>query len=198
MTSPQDDKNQPDESVKARKLGPFERPSIEVVRFTMARSLDSIPPDRSLPFGYRIEPWCEPLLPAFAAAMAVSFSDSTDLEVYPRLGSREGCLDFMKEIFSLPEFHTGASWLVFFNREPCAFIITSSTQVKGTGQIKVVGVAPRHRRIKVGETLCYRAMWALRDRRFSRVIAKVNRPNHSAVRFFRSLGFQVESSQEYM
>lgn len=181
-----------------RAADPFGNPVGGMVQFTMQMELKDLPPDRQMPFGYRVEAWCEPLLPAFAAAMAVSFSDTPELRNYPDLKTREGCLLLMKDLVSMPAYLTGASWLAFFNREPCAFLMTSQTDDKSVSEIKVMGVAPRHRGLTVGSTLAIRALWALRDRRYSKVIARVNRANRGAVRFFRHLGFQVDKSLEYM
>lgn len=178
-------------------MDPFENPEKEVTRFTMHRELYHLPHDRTLPFGYRAEPWCPPVMPAFAAALAVSFSDSPDLAVYTELASKEGCLNFLKDIVSLPGFLTGASWLVYFGREPCGLMLCSKPSKEMEGVINLMGVAPRHRRMSIGSRLLVKALWGMRDRRMSRVILKVNKECRGAVRFFREQGFQVGESKEY-
>lgn len=177
---------------------PFERPAVEVVRYTMRRPLRSVPGDLPLPFGYRLESWCDPLLPAYGAAMAVAFSDSPDIRVYPRLESGEGCVSLVTELAAMPEFIPAATWLLFFNREPCGLILTSRAKEPKVGQIRVVGVAPRHRAVGVGALLVNKGLWAFRDRRHQSAIVKVNRENRQIVRFFRGLGFHVDSVQEYL
>ncbi len=190
------------ESQEGIRLGsavdPFDRPQGEVVRFAMDRALGNLPPEHPMPFGYRIEPWCEPMLPAYGSVLAVAFADSPDLEFYPRLASREGCTDLIEQMTSRVCFLTGGTWLVLFNREPAAMIISSRSPGKDYGRIDVVAVAPRHRRIGVGAHLAYKAMWAFYDRHLPKAVLRVNRPNRGAVRFFRSLGFQVRTSSEVL
>jgi ribosomal protein S18 acetylase RimI-like enzyme len=138
------------------------------------------------------------MMPAYAATMAVAFSDSSDLEVFPKLASKDGCGNIMADLVALEGFFTGASWLAFFNREPCAIILTGLAGREGVASIRVVGVAPRHRRIKIGSQLVNKALWALHDRKFKRAIVKVSRHNRAGVMFFRSMEFHIESSQEYL
>jgi GNAT superfamily N-acetyltransferase len=187
-----------DNQIRSSLFDPFEQPSAEVVRLTLGRSLDILTTEHQLPFGYRLEPWCQPLIPAFAASMAVAFSDSPDLEIYPALGSREGCLRLMNEIVEIPGFLSGACWLVFFDREPCAHILSSQAFDSNSGEIMSIGIAPRHRRLGVGTHLVNKTLWALHDRKCNQASAKVNRSNRGAIRFFRSLGFQASASQEYI
>lgn len=179
-------------------LDPFDSPEGEVVRFTMWRSIEQLAPDPPLSFGYRLEPFTAPILPAFAAVLAVSFSDSTDLRLYPRLSSRDGCLSLLKELSNGPGFLPGASWMALFNKEPSALIMASRSQDMTFGQIQVVAVSPRHRRVGVGRHLVSKSLWALRDRHITRVILRVNRSNRIAIRFFRSIGFQVSESKTFL
>jgi GNAT superfamily N-acetyltransferase len=176
---------------------PFDKPAEGMVRLVMEAGLQGIPGDMPLPFGYRIEQWCEPMIPAYAAALAVSFSDSPDVQYYPRLASREGCESLIRDLADLPGFFSGASWLLFFNREPCAILLTGHFPEEKAGQIRVMGVAPRHRNVGVGKYLVNRALWAFRDRRLVKGIVKINRLNRAAIRFFRSCGFQASKSQAY-
>jgi ribosomal protein S18 acetylase RimI-like enzyme len=138
------------------------------------------------------------MIPAYAAVLAVAFSDSPDLEYYPRLGSGEGCKEIMEDLVKSPAFLTGGTWLVIFNREPAAVIISSREAGKKDGRVEVVAVAPRHRRVRVGSHLVNKALWALRDRHLIEACLRVNRSNRAAVRFFRSLGFQASESREHI
>lgn len=178
-------------------IDPFEKPSEGLVRLTMYAGLDNLPGDLALPFGYRIEQWCEPMIPAYAAALAVAFSDSPDANSYPRLESREGCESLIRDIARMPGFFSGASWLLFFSREPCAILLTGLASNEKAGQIRILGVAPKHRSVGVGSFLVNRALWAFRDRRLERGMVIVNRLNRGAIRFFRSCGFHAGSSQKY-
>jgi len=186
------------EEKRAVLMDPFDKPALEIVRFSMYRDMDVFPPDVSLPFGYRAEPWVGPLIPAFAASMAVAFADSSELETYPRLSSREGCQRIVEDICNMPDFLSGATWLVFFNREPCGFILCGQAKKSEIAQIRIFGVAPRHRRFHIGSWLVNRALWAFHDRKFPQAMLNVNRTNHAGVRFLRSLGFYVAQSREYL
>lgn len=189
------------DKVESRKthngIDPFEKPSEGHVRLVMEAGLQDIPGDMPLPFGYRIEQWCEPMIPAYAAALAVAFSDSPDTQYYPRLASREGCDSLIRDLAKMPGFFSGASWLLFFNREPCAILLTGHYPEEHAGRILALGVAPRHRIVGVGKFLVNRGLWAFRDRKLEKGIVKVNRLNRGAVRFFRSCGFQTSRSQKY-
>jgi len=197
------DKNSRIESVlriesKKLKIDPFDKPAAEVVRFSMVRKIKNLPPDIPLPFGYRAEPWVGPLIPAFAASMAVAYAGSSELVVYPRLATREGCQRIVQDICNMPDYLSGASWLVFFNREPCGFILCGQAKIGEIAQIRIFGVTPRHKRFKVGSWLVNRALWAFHDRKFPLAMINVTRSNRDGVRFLRSLGFYVAQSHEYI
>ena len=177
---------------------PFDSPEGETVRFTMVRELKDVPPEPPLPFGYRVEAWTAPILPAYASVLAVAFADSPELQLYPKLGSREGCLSLVKELTSGPGFLASGSWLVIFDKEPAAMIISSRLPEEKTGQINVVAVAPRHRRLGIGKHLVTKALWAFKDRHLPLATLRVNRSNRIAVRFFRSSGFQVSEARSYI
>lgn len=179
-------------------LSPFDKPEIEVVRFTLARELKNIPRDRPLPFGYRVEPWVNSLIPAFAAVLAVTFSNTPEIQLYPRLASRDGCREIMKELVAMPNFLTGASWVVLFNKEPAAMIASTRSGDVRTGKIEVLAVAPRHQRSGVGTHILIKALWAFKDHHSTRVEFRTNRNNRKVIRFFRSAGFHVDSSETFL
>ncbi len=183
---------------RSKIIDPFDKPVGGLVRITMYRDLGTLPLDVPLPFGYRVEPWVEPMIPAYAAAMAVAFSDSPELEYYPKLSSQDGCLEMITEIASLPGFIMGASWLIFFNREPCGLVLTGRSGTRGQGINRLVGIAPRHRRIKVGSQIVTKALWALRDRRLDTASVTISGVNRKGIRFFRKNKFQAETAREYL
>jgi len=189
---------EPYQNPSAHLLDPFDKPVGRIVRFTMSHNLQQLQQDVPLPFGYRLETWYEPMLPAYAATLAVAFSDSPDLDFYPKLSSKEGCSSLIKEIAAMKGFLTGVSWLAFFNREPCALILSDMLDNGKTAIIRVIGVAPRHRRIHIGSQLASKVMWALKDRKFQKVLVRVSRSNRPGIMFFRALGFHVDTSKEYL
>ncbi len=136
------------------------------------------------------------MVPAYAAVLAVSFADSPDLSLYPKLASKEGCTQIIEDLTASPEFLTGGSWLVLFNKEPAAVILSSRGKGTKYGKIEVVSVAPRHRRVKVGTHLVNKASWSFRDRHLSEARLGVSRSNRNAVRFFRSMNFHVSDSKD--
>ena len=162
-------------------LDPFDRPDGEVVRFTMYREVIELQSDRALPFGYRLEPWTEQMLPVFAAVLAVAFSDSPDLDYYPKLASKDGCVEILNEIGKSTGFLPGASWLTLFNKEPAAIVLASRAVQGLMSRVNIVAVAPRHRRVKVGTHLLNKAMWAVRDRRIPGMMLRINRNNRDRV-----------------
>jgi [ribosomal protein S18]-alanine N-acetyltransferase len=193
--------NKPDSSEKIRTdflSDPFDSPSGEVVRLTMSKRLENLAPDPPLAFGYRLEPWTELVQPAFAAVLAVSFSDSVDLENYPRLASRDGCLSILKEISESPNYLASGSWLALFNKEPAGAILASRSPDGSTGLINIVAVAPRHRRNGIGSHLVSKTLWVFRDHRIQLALLRVNRNNRGALRFFRSIGLQAAESRTYL
>jgi ribosomal protein S18 acetylase RimI-like enzyme len=179
-------------------IDPFDLPEGEVVRFTMFRSLENLPPDPPLPFGYRLEVWNKPILPAYAAVLAVSFADSPDLDLYPRLASKDGCENLVKEMSSTSGFVAGASWIALFGKEPAAAVLCSRTVDGLTGFVNVVAVAPRHRRIGIGKQIVNKALWAFHDRHLSGAATRISRGNRGAIMFFRSIGFQVGESRTHL
>lgn len=166
--------------------------------FHMRRDLDKFEPDKPMPFGYRIEQWYEPMLPAYAAVLAASFASSPELQIYPRLSSKEGCIELMKELSTMPNFFSGASWLILYYKEPAAAIISSRGANHGDGRIETIAVTPRHREVEVGSQLLSKALWAFKDHHFKRVEFRIDRANREVIRFFRRAGFYVESSETYL
>jgi GNAT superfamily N-acetyltransferase len=61
--------------------------------------------------GYRLIPWQDSLLDAFARAKYLSFRHEMDVALFPCLADFEGCQRLMKEIVRKPGFLPEATWL---------------------------------------------------------------------------------------
>lgn len=186
----------PADSNKA-KISPFDRPEGELTRFKMVRSTLHLPKEDPLPFGYRVENWVNAMLPAYAAVLAVAFADSPELNHYPRLASREGCLQMMNELVALPTFLTGASWLILHKKEPAAIVVSRHSPENSSGIIEMLAVSPKHRGVYIGRHILFKALWAFRDHHFRHAEFRINKENRSVIRFFRNAGFHVDSSETF-
>ena len=178
-------------------IDPFESPVRETVRFSMYKRLEQIITERPLPIGYSVVPYNEALLPAFSAVTRLSFIKSPELEHYPELGTRKGCNNFVKELTHMQGFRAEASWLVRWNNEPVAIVITRRLPGCVFGEIQLVAVVPRHRRRGLARHLVTLAQRSLKELQVPHASLHVNRENRNSIRFFRSLGFQVSSSGLY-
>jgi ribosomal protein S18 acetylase RimI-like enzyme len=182
---------------KTIKTDPFERPSVEAVRFTMHRRLDMLPPVRPLLPGYQIEPWSLRAIPAATAVMKLAFTCSPDLELYADLTTHRGCSSFLNELTDLSGFLPDASYVVSHEGAPCAMLVAGRLPGCIFGQIYVVGVVPRHRRRGLATHMIRKSLWALHERGLVHAILQVNHQNRSAIRFFRAQDFQVNGSGTY-
>jgi len=176
---------------------PFERPAGETIRFSMYKRLMCNFSNRALPDGYTIVPFNESLLPAFSAVTRLSYIKSPELDHYPELGTRKGCNNLVKELTRMQGFRAESSWMVRWNNEPVAIVITRRLPGCVFGEIQLVAVVPRHRRRGLARYLVTRALWSLKDLQVPHASLHVNRGNRNTIRFFRSLGFQVSSSGLY-
>ena len=178
-------------------VNPFESPRTEVVRLAMIRRLDDLEPPKSFPDGYQFLNW-SPLLLSLAARVARnSFARSPEVELYPQLASTNGCVRMISELVCVPGFLPEASGLVLWYNEPVAMIIANRSPGCVFGEVQMVAVRPLHQRIGLGSLMVNQALWTFHDRFLPHAIFRVNRSNHSAIRFFRTLGFQANMSVTY-
>ena len=184
-------------SLNQVKVDPFDRPQVEAVRFTMYRPLVELPPTRPVPPGYTSDPWMIRSLPAASAVLKIAYTCSPDAQLYSNLGSHKGCTDLLNDLTDLPGFLPEASFLVNHNDSPAGLVICSHTPGGIFGQINIVAVVPRHRRRGLATYLTRRALWALSDKGLFHATLQVNRENRNAIRFFRTLGFQVNGAGVY-
>ncbi len=69
-------------------------------------------PDVRLPHGYEFVPWNTSQLDRHAKTKFLSFRHEMDSEVFPCLGSFDGCRRLMEEIAGLRNFLSSATWLI--------------------------------------------------------------------------------------
>jgi len=173
---------------------PLDVSANNVPRFTMIRELGVLPRDSTMPFGYRVEPWYPPMLPAYAAVMAASFANTPEEVNFPDLGSKFGCSDILQKIADMPTFLSGASWLVLFNKEPAAIVISSRIVGAKQGEVLLLAVTPRHRGVEVGKNLLIKALWAFKDHHMTHAVVKVSQSNRRYTRFLRRAGFHMQQA----
>lgn len=149
---------------------------------------------RKLPDGYRFLSWAPSLLEGFAEAKYLSFRNEIDANVFPCLGSLEGCRRLMGEIVRKPGFLPEATWLAVYqageDRQPeyCG-TIQGIRDRSGMGAIQNLGIAPAHRDGGLGTSLLFRSLEGFREAGLARVFLEVTAQNAGAIRLYRRLGF---------
>ena len=152
-------------------------------------------PDVDLPFDYKLLPWSERLLSWHAQAKFHSFRDEMDANVFPCFGNYDGCLRLMRSIASRGLFLPETTWLAVWENpesgqtEPIG-TIQGIDGGGGSGTIQNIGVAPAHRRHKVGTALIGASLGGFRELGFDRATLEVTAENRQAVRLYRRLGFR--------
>jgi ribosomal protein S18 acetylase RimI-like enzyme len=149
----------------------------------------------ALPEGYRLMPWDESLLDAFAEAKYLSFRTEIDANVFPCLGNFPGCRRLMGDIARKPGFLPEATWLLVYdsaNRQPenCG-TIQGIRDRAGKGAIQNLGITPAHRDTGLGTCLLFRSLDGFRRAGLTRIGLEVTAQNDGAIRLYRRLGFSL-------
>ncbi|MBI1312553.1 GNAT family N-acetyltransferase [bacterium] len=151
-----------------------------------------------LPDGYCFVAWNPRDLDRHAAAKFHSFRDEFDSQVFPSLGSLDGCRRLMLEIASQRTFLPEATWLVGHgnsNGKPPHFVDCGTIQgiVSGrdSGSVQNVGVTPDSRGIGLGRALIVKALHGFREFGVKRVYLEATAENAPAVELYRSVGFRL-------
>jgi len=165
--------------------------------FTMLKRVSETEEIPELPEGYNLVQWSSRHNAAFAAVLRVAYIKSPELLYYPVLKTSSGCRHFVEELTGMHGFVPENTWLVEYNNEPCAVIITNRGPGNVFGEIQVVAVVPRHRRMGLGKFLVSRAVKVFKNIGIPHAILNLNRSNRGSIRFFRRNGFQVSSSGVY-
>ena len=175
-------------------------------RFRMEISLvDREFPEVALPAGYDVVPWTEHLVEAHAQSKFESFYNEVDSDVFPSLGTYNGCLRLMLEIKRKPGFLPGATWLLMsyntFDGQPeycgteyCGTEYCGTVQgihdTSGMGSIQNLGVAEKHRGQQLGTALMHRALAGFQQAGLTRAFLEVTAYNAGAVRLYKRMGFR--------
>jgi ribosomal protein S18 acetylase RimI-like enzyme len=165
-------------------------------RFRMELSLvDREFADLPLPSGYAFEPWTDQLIEAHAQSKFESFSNEVDSDVFPSLGTYDGCLRLMLEIKKKPGFLPGATWLLMsqntFDGQPeyCG-TVQGIHDLSGMGSIQNLGVSVKHRGQQLGTMLMHRALAGFQQAGLTRAFLEVTAYNAGAIRLYKRLGFR--------
>lgn len=147
-----------------------------------------------IPQGYKIAPWDDSLLEAFALAKYNSFRNEIDANVFPCLGDLNGCRRLMSDIVHRPGFLSESAWLAVYSPEGCnqpeyCGTIQGIRDKSGLGAIQNLGVTPEHRDHRLGTCLLFHSLEGFRRTGIHRVFLEVTAQNTGAIRLYHRLGF---------
>ncbi len=147
----------------------------------------------TVPSGYEFVPFSEGLIRQHAVAKFESFRHELDSNVFPCLGSQEGCFRLMQEICSRQSFVPEATWLCRWKDLQQGEVLAVGTiqgiEIDGWGAIQNVGIDPSHRNRKLGAMLLARAANGFREVGLKGMHLEVTTDNVGAIRFYERLGF---------
>jgi ribosomal protein S18 acetylase RimI-like enzyme len=157
----------------------------------LERPLFAAPP---CPAAYQLLPFDERLIRDHALAKFLSFRQELDVNVFPCLGRRDGCLQLMREIAKRSGFVPEATWLLQYtdpqsgNQESVGTV--QGLQFEGWGAIQNLGICPRHRGGGLGTLLLCMAARGFRSIGLARMHLEVTTDNTAALRLYERLGFR--------
>ena len=162
------------------------------LEFDLTRS--AMPP-ALLPEGYQWIEWDEADVDRHALVKLRSFRDEVDAEVFSSLGDFHGCQRLMREICHTGGFLGAATWMIAYcggDELPldCG-TIQGLSQSPHLASIQNVGVVPEHRGMGLGRALVLKSLEGFALAGHKRTLLEVTACNHTAIRLYRSLGFQV-------
>jgi ribosomal protein S18 acetylase RimI-like enzyme len=157
----------------------------------LQRPLFPAPP---CPAGYELLRYDDSLLREHASAKFLSFRQELDVNVFPCLGRRDGCLSLMREITRRSGFVPEATWLVQHTdpetgtRESVGTV--QGLQSEGWGGIQNLGICQSHRGLGLGTLLLHMAAGGFRSVGLGRLHLEVTTDNTAALRLYERLGFR--------
>ena len=170
---------------------PFDVAVKESQRYAMHMKLNGRFLLDELPDGYTVESFSIDKLHAFGAVLFQGFLAQPERNVYPRLATNVGCRGMAKELTDMPGFLARHSYVIMHNGVPVAGIITSRSLGCVFGQIHLVAVAHRHRRLGLGSYLTKRVLNEFQDLKLMHASLHVLGDNRQSIKFFRVMGFRA-------
>jgi hypothetical protein len=174
-------------------------------RFRMEMDLRGCDFSVRSPTNYRLLAWDASFLDAHAEAKYLSFRGEIDANVFPCLGSSDGCRRLMSEISRRRGFLGVATWLAAYvpggadgqqrppygSEQPIEYCgtVQGIRDNAGFGAIQNLGVTPAHRGSGLGTMLMYRALEGFRRAGLSQACLEVTSQNDGAVRLYERMGF---------
>jgi GNAT superfamily N-acetyltransferase len=168
--------------------------SVFFKRYRMRTDLPCRIPERTIQDDVTFLPWHPKLLGMHALAKWESFRNEMDGSVFPCLADREGCRQLMRDIAGKNSFIPEASWLAVEGagtewESPLGTIQGLRTNPL-QGAIQNIGVVPAARGRGIGRELIRRALLGFLAAGCRTVTLEVTVHNGSAIRLYRSVGFQ--------
>lgn len=156
-------------------------------RYIMERSTQCIAPSKLL-HPFHLRPYQSEDLLDHAEALAHSFSDSDDRMLFPVLGSKEGCLELMREIVRRRDFVPGATWLALGPAGPVGTV--QGLRDGSTGLIQNVGIIPQARNKGLGRLLLNNVIHGYSSSGIATVQLEVTANNTPAMTLYETMGFK--------
>jgi ribosomal protein S18 acetylase RimI-like enzyme len=156
----------------------------------LTRPLPAVP---SLPDGYFWLPWDDSLMAAHARAKFASFISEIDTQVFPSLGTEEGCGQLMRAIRYKPGFLPGATWLLASGVDYCG-TVQGVRDRAGKGAIQNLGISAAHRGQGLGTALLLQALHGFQRACIQTALLEVTVENEAAIRIYRRLGFRCRKT----
>lgn len=151
-------------------------------------------PNAPLPAGFELVPYSAELVGEHAATKYESFRHEMDVNVFPCLGRRDGCLRLMREITSRSNFVPGATWLCRHREHNSNRTIGVGTiqglSIDGWGAIQNLGISPAFRSRGLGSSLLHHAAMGFKKAGLKRMHLEVTTDNTAAIRLYERIGFQ--------
>ena len=146
------------------------------------------------PRGYRFLSWDAGLVDAHSEAKYLSFRGEIDANVFPCLGSPDGCRRLMSEISRRKGFLETATWLAIYAPGPgepaeACGTVQGIRDSAGFGAVQNLGTTPGHRGFGLGTLLMYRALNGFRRAGLKKVCLEVTAQNEGAVHLYERMGF---------
>jgi len=158
-------------------------------RFRMERELTGLPEAGAMPAGYSLEAWQARWLEAHAEVLAACFEGSTDAEIFPTLGSYQGCLHLLRELVQRRDFLPEATCLLVGPEGPCGSI-QALWERRGVAAIQNIGIRPEQQNRGLGRALLLHLLLTLQRSGYGRVLLEVTASNMPALRLYQGLGFR--------